>query len=388
MNTKRTLTQSQQKALAAMPELADSKFPQVHTTIAASTYIDPSRFEVEKSAVFRKVPVVAGPSAALPAPRSYFQQDIAGMPALITRNKEGTAKAFANVCRHRGARLCSAAGKVDGSLITCPYHAWSYSLDGKLMGIPRQETFAGIDKKELGLLELPCLEAGGLIWVSLDPQQGAHFEGAKGELAADLDAMGLNDMVVYDRTTFPVNANWKLIMDTMLDSYHVTRLHKDSLARFFVDAENVIDRIGPHIRAAAARGNFQRAQLSDDFEDVRKIMVFAYILFPNCIIVVSPEFVSFGVLRPLATDRSEVDYYMLVNGPAADEKTENRLRRSFDLMKLAFGKEDYWAAELCDQGLRSGTLREVHLGGMEVQITLFHEAVNECLKKAREPALA
>jgi phenylpropionate dioxygenase-like ring-hydroxylating dioxygenase large terminal subunit len=141
-----------------MPELADSKFPQVHTTIAASTYIDPSRFEVEKSAVFRKVPVVAGPSAALPAPRSYFQQDIAGMPALITRNKEGTAKAFANVCRHRGARLCSAAGKVDGSLITCPYHAWSYSLDGKLMGIPRQETFAGIDKKELGLLELPCLE--------------------------------------------------------------------------------------------------------------------------------------------------------------------------------------------------------------------------------------
>ena len=168
-------------------------------------------------------------------------------------------------------------------------------------------------------------------------------------------------------------------MDSMLDSYHVTRLHKDSLARFFVDVENVIDCIGPHIRAAAARGNFTRSIPCDTFEAARQIMVFAYTLFPNGIIVVSPTFVSVGIVRPVATDRTAVDYFMLANAPPANERDGERLRRSFELMRQAFGREDYWAAEQCDAGLRSGALQAVQIGGMEIQIPMFHRFINECL---------
>jgi phenylpropionate dioxygenase-like ring-hydroxylating dioxygenase large terminal subunit len=380
---RRLLTPSQQQALARMPELADSVFPQVRDSLPADSYINPGRFDEEKRAVFRTVPVLAGPSALLPQAGSYLQQDIAGMPVLLTRNKEGAVKAFANVCRHRGAKLCASADPVKGARIVCPYHAWTYNLEGALIGLPRQETFPGIDKKDLSLAALPCVEAGGLIWIGLDPDGSPDFSMIETEVAADLDAVGLGAMRVYDKTTFAVKANWKLVMDTMLDSYHVTRLHKDSLARFFVDAENIIDSMGPHVRAAAARGNFAKELVTDDFSDVRKIMVFAYTLFPNGIVVVSPDFVSVGILRPLATDRTDVDYYMLTEAPEGDEKMNDKLRRSFDLMSIAFGKEDYWAAELCDAGLRSGTLKDVQLGGMEIQISLFHNAVNQCLEQSR-----
>jgi phenylpropionate dioxygenase-like ring-hydroxylating dioxygenase large terminal subunit len=386
--TKRQLTASQQQALARMPELADSVFPQVRDSLPADSYIDPARFDEEKTAVFRSAPVLVGPSALLAQAGSYFQQDIAGMPVLVTRNKEGQVKAFANVCRHRGAKLCTSADPVKGARIVCPYHAWTYNLEGTLIGLPRQETFPGIEKKELGLTALPCVEAGGLIWIGLDPEGKPDFSVIETEVGADLDAVGLEAMRIYNKTTFAVKANWKLVMDTMLDSYHVTRLHKDSLARFFVDAENIIDCMGPHVRAAAARGNFEKNLVTDDFADVRKIMVFAYTLFPNGIVVVSPDFVSVGILRPLATDRTDVDYYMLTDVPENDEKMNDKLRRSFDLMNIAFGQEDYWAAELCDAGLRSGTLKEVQLGGMEIQISLFHNAVNQCLEQAKAASCA
>jgi phenylpropionate dioxygenase-like ring-hydroxylating dioxygenase large terminal subunit len=379
------LSAGQRKALAALPDLRESKFPQVRASIPSASYTDLRRFVDEMTHVFRKWPVIAAPSALLSASSSYAAVELVGMPVLLTRTKEGLVNAFANVCRHRGAKLCSSTDPVEAVRLVCPYHAWTYRLDGTLFSVPRQETFPGIDRGEFGLVRLPVVESGGLIWVGVDPKADTDFSSVRGEIEEDLDALGLGNMTLFRKTTFLIRANWKLVMDTMLDSYHVTRLHKDSLAKFFVDAENIVDTIGPHIRAAAARGNFDRSIPVDDFSAARKIMVFAYTLFPNGIIVVSPYFISVGVLRPIASDRSEVDYYMLIDQPPADDVEKSKLQRSFDLMETAFGKEDYWAAELCDAGLRSGALEFVQLGGMEVQITLFHNAVNTCLGLDTDP---
>ena len=184
---------------------------------------------------------------------------------------------------------------------------------------------------------------------------------------------------LYDYATFPVQANWKLVMDSMLDSYHVTRLHKDSLAQFSTDSENQIDRIGPHIRNAAHRGNFERKLISRSHDEMRRIMVFSYIGFPNGIIVVSPGYISLGVVRPIAVDRTEVDYYMLAPARPDSEKAEDRLKRSMQLMSRVFGEEDYWAASMCHEGIASGVIDEVNIGGMEMQIRMFQEAVSQRL---------
>jgi phenylpropionate dioxygenase-like ring-hydroxylating dioxygenase large terminal subunit len=373
------LTPGQLALLNAMPALADIRLPQVRATIAAKNYTDPARFELEMSSVFRRVPVLAGPSAMLSKPREYLSIDITGMPVLLTRSKEGIVRAFANVCRHRGMKLCEVRDPVSASRIVCPYHAWTYDLEGRLVGVPRSDIFPGLVKQELGLVKLPCVEAGGLIWVGLEPRQAPDFAHVQGELAADFDAFNMKNLFLFDKAVFKVNANWKLIMDSMLDSYHVTRLHKDSLAQFGVDSENMIDRIGPHIRNAAHRGNFDRAKITDRHGQMRQMMVFSYIPFPNGIVVVSPHYISLGVVRPISIDKTEVDYYQLYDRPPPDDRIAGKMRQAFDLMEQVFAKEDYWAAERCDQGLRSGSIDEIQLGGMEVQIQMFHDAVNGCL---------
>lgn len=373
-----TLTVGQQALLDAMPELADIHLPEVRDSIPVSNYVDPSRFAAEMMAVFRRVPVLAGPSALLPEARRYAAVDGAGRPVLLTRTKEGTAKAFANVCRHRGMKLCQPGTPGTGRIV-CPYHAWTYDLDGRLFGLPRPEIFPGLDKNVLGLLELPCVEAGGLIWVGLDADHPPDFSGVQGDLAADFDAFNLKHLFLYDKAVFKVNANWKLIMDSMLDSYHVTRLHRNSLAQFGVDSENMIDRVGLHIRNAAHRGNFERSKITNRFGEMRRMMVFSYVLFPNGIVVVSPHYISLAIVRPVASDRSEVDYYQLYDAPAPDERTAGKMREAFELMERVFAQEDYWAAEMCDQGLRSGAIKELQLGGMEVQVRMFQDAVTACL---------
>jgi phenylpropionate dioxygenase-like ring-hydroxylating dioxygenase large terminal subunit len=375
------LTEGQQALLQAMPALADIKLPRVRDTIPVSNYIDPARFEAEMTAVFRKVPVLAGPSVMLSA-RQYLSIDITGMPVLVTRTKDGAVKAFANVCRHRGMKLCLSSAPTEATRIVCPYHAWTYDLDGKLVGLPRSEIFPGLEKQQLGLPQLPCVESGGLIWLGLDANHPPDFSSVQGALAADFNAFNMGNLFLFDKATFNVNANWKLIMDSMLDSYHVTRLHKNSLAQFGVDSENIIDRIGRHIRNAAHRGNFDRAKITNRFGEMRQMMVFSYIPFPNGIVVVSPHYISLGIVRPIAMDRTEVDYYQLYDRPPPDERIAGKMRQAFDLMEQVFAKEDYWAAQMCDKGLRSGTLKDIQLGGMEMQIRMFQDAVNDCLAVA------
>lgn len=373
------VTEGQFRLLSAMPELADCHYPEVRDSVPASNYTDPARYAAEIEAVFKRRPVIAAPAAVLDKPRSHYQVTIAGMPLLLTRNKDGDIKVFANVCKHRGMKLCTSTRAEHGPRIVCPYHAWTYDLDGKLIGLPRSETFPGLEKAELGLQELPSRVAGGLVWVGLDPDNPPDFSDVEGELAQDLDALQLGETHCYDHTTFSVKANWKLVMDSMLDSYHVTRLHKDSLAQFSVDSENQIDRIGPHIRNAAHRSNFERKLLTRRHDELRWIMVFSYIGFPNGIIVVSPRYVSLGVVRPIAVDECAVDYYMLVPEEPKSDKALNGLRKSMELMTQVFANEDYWAAAMCHEGLASGTMKEVQLGGMEVQIRMFQDAVTDCL---------
>lgn len=373
------LTPGQQALLDAMPALPDIRLPQTRDTIPTANYLDPMRFQAEMHAVFRKIPVLVGPSVMLGKPREYLALDMTGMPLLLTRTKEGEVNAFANVCRHRGMKLCLSRDPIGASRIVCPYHAWSYDLQGRLVGLPRAEIFPGLEKQQLGLIRLPCVEAGGLIWVGLDSVHSPQFSSVTGELAADFDAFNMRNLFLFDKATFKVNANWKLVMDSMLDSYHVTRLHKNSLARFGVDSQNMIDRVGPHIRNAAHRGNFDRAQITNRHGEMRHMMVFSYIGFPNGILVVSPHYISLGVVRPVAVDQTEVDYYQLYDQPPPDERIAGKMREAFDLMERVFAKEDYWAAEQCEQGLRSGALKEIQLGGMEIQIRMFHDAVEDCL---------
>ncbi len=346
------------------------------TSVEAGAYLDAGVFERERATIFHKLPTPVAMSCDLPQPGSYRSADIAGVSVILTRDKSGAVKAFLNACSHRGTRLVAAQECAAALRITCPYHAWTYNLQGRLIGVPREEVFLNFDKSRYGLVELPSLEAGGLIWVSLDRQTTIDVEAIGSALIEDLDAIGVANMRNYRSLDFDLQTNWKLVTDAFLEGYHVTRLHAKTLARFFVDAPQMIERLGRHLRqTSGSRRGFSAADVSPVWAELRKSVVYAYIAFPNVVLVTSPTYVSVVILSPVAMDRTRVRYSMLVDD--ASTEFDKLHERSFQLMAEAFGNEDFRAAELSFEGLRTGAVQSLTLGGMEQGVRCFHDVVDE-----------
>ena len=365
--------------LAAGIARADANSGAGARTIPANVYLDTSRFAEEISRLFRQLPLPLAPSSLLPRGGQCVTHDAHGVPLLITRERNGKSHVFLNVCRHRGTRLVETDELTTAGSLVCPYHAWTYNLDGSLRGMPLPESFPGLEKPDYGLVSLPSHESGGMIWTILsgsDQQPGAFI----GELVDDLNTVGLQDSHLYKRRTHDVAANWKLIMDAFSESYHVQRLHRETIAPYFADSVSVSDRVGPHFRNAVGRAEFVRAAELSDLHELRQVVTFSYNLFPGTVIVVSPDYVNVMLLYPQAVDRTLVENFMLIPQPPDSKEAEGHWARSFELLDNGvFGGEDFRAAALGQQGLSSGAIEQLTLGLAERGVYEFHAEIDRYL---------
>lgn len=347
----------------------------LRATRPASIFTDPAHFEREQRGIFKRHAVPVGVSAQLPAPNMVQAVSAYGRPLLLTRNAAGELKVFLNVCRHKGSLLVERPDAYKGGRVSCPYHAWTYTLDGDLLAVPRQEAFEGLDKTRHGLVQLPARELGGLIWAGLDRQAQPDFGAAQdADLLADWESLNLPRLHLYGHKTFELKANWKLVIEAFLEGYHVQRLHAATVGPLFADVPTVSSVLGGrHVRQVSGKADFSPDQLERPGESVHKTVTITYLAFPNVSVITSPYYVSVMLIQPEAVDRTTVQYFMLTRDPADNDKARALFSRSLEMILNVFGNEDFRAACITQTGLASGALDELIYGGLESQIPTFYE---------------
>jgi phenylpropionate dioxygenase-like ring-hydroxylating dioxygenase large terminal subunit len=319
----------------------------------AARYRSQAWFERERP-LFELPRIVATSSAILPG---------ACMPAgaaLLVRDAAGTLRAFANACRHRGTRL------VDKPCATkafvCPYHGWTYGLDGALLHVPHAEAFAGAEAGR-HLLALPVTEQHGLVWLGRDV--AAHV----GDLAPDLAALGAEQLVRFRSSVTPRRCNWKFLVEAFLDGYHIRTLHRDSIYRFFLDAQSLAEPVGHHIRAVTAR----RALRDGIDGEPRDLVTPSLFVFPATTIVEHPDFISVLTAHARGPEHTDFEHVMLV--PAARAGETEHWQKSWDLIEgVVFQREDQWVCEEMQHGLDAGHERML-FGTLEHGVRWFHDSI-------------
>lgn len=372
------------RLLALMQGECREQVPAYPFEIAPEVYWRPERFALEQARIFRRAPLVLGHAAMLPKAGDTLTLDILGQPLLLARGRDGEIRGFLNVCRHRGTRLCN-NDENDGNRVqrrssfTCRYHNWTYDLDGRLKHVPLQEdAFPGLDRAAFGLTRIPLALREGMIFGMVDPAAEMQLDDFLAGLDGDLAAHGFGGMHAYARRLTRRKANWKLIMDAFLESYHVVRLHQNTIGAFFVDNLAVMDRLGPHQRSMLARQEFSEVpHLPEAAWDGRLHCTFAYAIFPNTILVLSPDYTSVLTMYPSAADETLFCHIMLTPHPPRDAKEDDHWRRSLELIEGGvFQAEDLFICEQAQIGMASGANKTMIYGRYEASIRTFHETLD------------
>jgi len=361
---------------------ADWQAPPV--TLDPAIYHDAERFAAEREQLFRRQPLCVGSIDQL-EPGTVMAFEPCGVPLLMARARGGELGVFLNVCRHRGTRLVPEENQVcRRQSLVCPYHGWTYRLDGSLAGVPRAEAFPDLDRHLLGLRRLPCTVRHGLVWAILDPKAEALPDMAAylGELDREFEAIGVGRYRFYRQHAVKRAANWKLIVDAFLEVYHVRRLHAGTIGSFFADAVAVNDSVGAHVRVLIARERTPEIRsLPPERWSPQVHGTLVHYVFPNSIFIYHPDYISHLGLFPRAADETLFVHTMLIPEKPADEKTEAHWRRSFELIDAGvFNAEDLTVCEQIQRGLKSGANDALIVGRLEQNLQRFHSTVDAALR--------
>lgn len=373
------LTESQQEAIRRIPAEKDAVNVPLAATRPNAIFTGRERFEAEQANIFRKHAVPVALAAVLPEPGSVVAVEAYGKPLVISRTRADEIRVFINACQHKGAKLVEDCAVHKQGRMVCPYHAWTYGLDGKLIGVARADMFEGVVKEQRGLKELPSVVWGGVIYAQLD---GGPLDASQlhDQIDADFAALGIPDAHVYGRKTFDLKANWKVVLEPFLEGYHVQRLHAASIGALFVDAPSMVDTFGVNIRQVSGRIGYDPSMLDADPDmNVHKLVTHAYTAFPNVVIVTSQYYTSVMILMPYDVDRTMVHYYMLTPGPATTAKAEEVFERSYDLILKVFSGEDFRAAQISQAGLAAGVPENTIYCGLEENVIRYYEALETLL---------
>ena len=281
-------------------------------TLPAAYYVDREYFDREMDRLFARMWICAGRTEQIERPGQFFVRDVLGEPIIITRSAGSPVNAFYNVCRHRGTRLCTDEAGAFGGAIQCPYHAWTYDLDGRLIGAPHMDEVPHFRKDDYPLHRLGADIWDGHVFINLNPQP-APLREQLGELPGKFLPWRMADLRLGRRIVYDVKANWKLIVQNYNECLHCPNLHP-ALNRLshYLSGENEPLRptymggrmdLRPGVETMSWDGTCPRAALPGLSEEDRR-RVYYYAIFPNMLLSLHPDYMMVHSLWPVAPDRT------------------------------------------------------------------------------------
>lgn len=354
-----------------------------------ANYSSPERLAAE-IALMRRVPAVFCPSAALPGNGSYVARTAAGTPLVAVRGEDGVVRAFRNACRHRGVQVAEPNLKGDAcaKVFTCPYHAWTYRLDGRLEYIPHDKGFPQVDKANFGLVPVHAEEHHGLVFITQDAPIGlSALDGL-----ADIPELLTTDQQLFNSTDKVMEMNWKLNAEATLEGYHIKPTHPETFYPYGYDNLTLVELFGANSRVTFPFRRIEKLRnVPADDRRIDGMVTYTYQLYPNVTVAVLSNHTSVSIAEPVTPTSTRFVTYMLTNRSAkhaaghADKQaaTENLAKARKDASFVAEQglKEDQAVVRSIQQGLASGANEYFTYGRFETGIAHFHKMLTEGLAR-------
>ncbi|MCY3960256.1 MAG: aromatic ring-hydroxylating dioxygenase subunit alpha [bacterium] len=343
---------------------------------SVDAYLDQPRFEYEVERIFKHLPLALALSSELPAPDTYKAMDVMGVPVLLTRGADGAARAFLNVCRHRGSPLCE-AGSGSAQRLSCPYHAWSYDTAGDLVGMFGAHTFGDIDRDHLALTPLVCVEKAGFVFACLTPGVTFDIDAFLGDFAPYVTALDLDQWHIFEQRTLD-GPGWKVAWDGYLEGYHQERLHPKTVGLNTIGNLMAHDTWGPHQRIVFGRKSLPKLVDQPEEEwDLDKHIRLIHSIFPNVSISgILGDYCLVSQLFPGPTVDTSLTIQTVLCRHEPTTEEEQKVAEQFSALVLqAVRDEDYWVGFQIQNALKSGATSEVLFGRNEPSLQHYHHAV-------------
>jgi glycine betaine catabolism A len=298
-------------------------------TLPSSWYIDEAIFRKEKERIFCREWFCAGREEELTAPGDHRVLDVAGESILLLRNRDGALRAFYNVCRHRGARLCRTddaptpgmavqGGIIAGRSIICPYHQWTYDLNGRLIAAPHLGQLPGFDKSSIKLYPVGVECWGGFIFLHLTPTEALPLLDQLGAIPARIERYPLAELRIGHSIRYEVAANWKAICENYNECYHCGGVHPElcSVVPAFKEAgggdldwaKGIPHRDGAYTFTFSGRTTRRAFPGLDEDERTRHK---GEVIYPNLFISLACDHAAVFILQPRGPERTDITCHFL-----------------------------------------------------------------------------
>jgi Rieske 2Fe-2S family protein len=326
-------------------------------------YTSPEVFAAEQARLFAAQWACVGRAGRLPRPGDYIVRSVAGESLIVVRGQDGGIRAFFNVCRHRGTRLCTEESGRFGPVIQCPYHAWTYTTEGALAGAPHLQEVVGFDRAAYPLHQASVAEHDGFLFLNIAASPPA-FEAWFAPCAERIRRFGLAGLEIGGHAVYDVRANWKLVFENYSECLHCPVIHPELAARLPYDSgeNDLVD--GPFLggymtiadpyESATVSGRACAPLLGAAHAGDDRRRAYYYSVMPNLLLSVHPDYVNYYLLTPLAPDRTRVDSEWLFSAQGSGIGDQGRFNPEdaigfWDLVN----RQDWQIIEQSQQGIAS-----------------------------------